>query len=104
MAIRKDSVVTLWFDRALVRTRIPEKFERFVRATLPALYGPVVDSALAKIPAGALASQGDLINDLPTRGMHIPVAPGWTLTLYPIVRAGRDGPLVTQYRVFVIRS
>jgi hypothetical protein len=88
----------------MIRTRNPWKFERLVRSTLPALYGPLADSALARIPEGGLVRQGDLINELPTRGMRIPVAPGWTFTLFPITRPGQDGPLVTQYRVSVIRG
>jgi len=104
LATRADSVITVSFDRTMIRTRNPWKFERLVRSTLPALYGPVADSALARIPEGGLVRQGDLINELPTRGMRIPVAPGWTFTLFPITRPGQDGPLVTQYRVSVVRG
>ena len=104
LVTRADSFVTLSFDRTMIRTRIPDKFERFVRSTLPALYGAVADSALARIPTGGLASQGDLINELPARGMRIPVAPGLSIALYPITRSGRDGPLVTQYRTLVVRD
>jgi hypothetical protein len=104
LATRADSVITVSFDRTMIRTRNPWKFERLVRSTLPALYGPLADSALARIPEGGLVRQGDLINELPTRGMRIPVAPGWTFTLFPITRPGQDGPLVTQYRVSVVRS
>ena len=104
MATRADSVITVSFDRTMIRTRNPWKFERLVRTTLPALYGPAADSALSKIPEGGLARQGDLINELPTRGLRIPVAPGWTFTLFPITRPGHDGPLVTQYRVSVVRG
>jgi hypothetical protein len=104
LATRSDSVITVWFDRTMIRTRNPWKFERLVRTTLPALYGAIADSALKRIPQGALAQQGDLINELPTRGLRIPVAPGWTFALYPITRPGHDGPLVTQYRVSVIRG
>jgi len=104
MATRADSVITVSFDRTMIRTRNPWKFERLVRTTLPALYGPAADSALSKIPEGGLARQGDLINELPIRGLRIPVAPGWTFTLFPITRPGHDGPLVTQYRVSVVRG
>ncbi len=104
LATRADSVITVSFDRTMIRTRNPWKFERLVRSTLPALYGPLADSALARIPEGGLVRQGDLINELPTRGMRIPVAPGWTFTLFPITRPGQDGPLVTQYRVSVVRG
>jgi hypothetical protein len=104
MATRADSVITVSFDRTMIRTRNPWKFERLVRSTLPALYGAAADSALSRIPEGGLARQGDLINELPTRGMRIPVAPGWSFTLFPITRPGHDGPLVTQYRVSVVRG
>ncbi len=104
LATRADSVVTVWFDRTMIRTRNPVKFERLVRSTLPALYGAVADSALKRIPEGAFAQQGDLINELPTRGLRIPLAPGWMFALFPITRPGHDGPLVTQYRVSVIRG
>jgi len=104
LATRADSVITVSFDRTMIRTRNPWKFERLVRSTLPALYGAAADSALSRIPEGGLARQGDLINELPTRGMRIPVAPGWTFTLFPITRPGHDGPLVTQYRVSVVRG
>jgi hypothetical protein len=104
LATRADSVITVSFDRTMIRTRNPWKFERLVRSTLPALYGPLADSALARIPEGGLVRQGDLINELPTRGMRIPVVPGWTFTLFPITRPGQDGPLVTQYRVSVVRG
>jgi hypothetical protein len=103
-ATRTDSGIVVWFDRTMVRTRNPQKFERLVRSTLPAIYGPAADSALRRIPEGGLAQQGDLINDLPTRGLRIPAAPGWTFSLFPITRVGHDGPLVTQYRVSVIRG
>ena len=103
-AMRTDSVVVLSFDTKLARTRIPEKFERFVRATLPAIYGASADSALARIPAGELARQGDLIGDLPARGMRIPVPSGGTITLFPMTRPGQDGPLVTRYRVLVVKG
>ena len=104
LATRADSVITVSFDRTMIRTRNPWKFERLVRSTLPALYGAAADSALSHIPEGGLVRQGDLINELPTRGLRIPVAPGWTFTLFPITRPGHDGPLVTQYRVSVVRG
>ena len=98
IAVRSDSDVTLLFDQPMARTRIPEKFERFVRATLPALYGAAVDSVLRRIPDGALAEQGDLLTELPQRGMRI-MSAGWRLTVYPATRPGQDGPLVVRYRI-----
>ena len=98
IAVRSDSDVTLLFDTPMIRTRIPEKFERFVRATLPALYGREVDSLLQRIPQGALASQGDLLNELPQRGVRI-MSNGWRLVVYPGTRPGQDGPLVIRARI-----
>lgn len=103
-ATRRDSVVVVSFDTKLARTRRADKFEQFVRTTLPSIYGTAVDSVLRKIPAGALAGQGDLVNELPARGMRIPASSGWTITLFPMTRPGQDGPLVVQYRVSVIKG
>jgi len=97
-AFRSDSGVTLSFDMPLVRTRRPEKFEQFVRSTLPAIYGPRIDSVLAKLPAGSLAQQGNLISELPSRGMRIPVDSAWDVRVYPETRKGLEGPLVIRYR------
>jgi hypothetical protein len=97
-AFRSDSGVTLSFDMPMTRTRRAEKFEQFVRATLPAIYGPKIDSALAKMPAGSLAHQGDLTTELPSRGLRIPVDSAWDVLVYPETRKGVDGPLVVRYR------
>ncbi len=96
--LRTDSVVTLSFDTPMLRTRRPDKFEAFLRTTLPRVYGPAIDSSLAKIPEGALAGQGNLLYDLPTRGIHIPVSATWKLDVFPEIRPGQDGPLVIRYR------
>jgi hypothetical protein len=103
-ATRSDSVVVLSFDTKLARTRRPDKFEQFVRTTLPSVYGTAVDSVLARVPVGALAGQGDLVNELPARGMRIPASGGWTIMLFPMTRPGQDGPLVVQYRVSMIKG
>jgi hypothetical protein len=100
-AFRDDAVVTVSFDTPVARTRIPEKFERFVRSTLTTVYGSGADSALAKLPVGALASQGNLITELPSRGVRIPVSAVWEIRLYPETRKGVDGPLVVRYRTMV---
>ena len=100
-AFRDDAVVTVAFDTPLARTRVAEKFERFVRATLPAVFGSGADSALAKLPIGALASQGNLITELPTTGVRIPVGSVWEIRVYPETRKGLDGPLVIRYRTMV---
>lgn len=102
-AVRTDSGVTLLFDAPLTRTRIPQKFERFLRATLEQVYGRDVDSVLAKVPTGSIvASQGKLLYELPTSGIHIPVQDAWQLAIYPEIRPGQDGPLVIRYRVAVV--
>jgi hypothetical protein len=101
-AVRADSLVTVSFDTPMIRTRIPAKFERLVRATLPAVYGRSIDSVLSRIPEGGIAAQGDLVSELPTRGVRIPVNAEWSIALYPETRPGQDGPLVVRYRVSVV--
>jgi len=101
-AERTDTAVTLSFDQPMTRTRRPEKFEQFVRATLPSIYGKKVDSALTAMPAGTLAKQGDLITELPTRGMRIPVDSAWEIRVFPETRRGVEGPLVVRYRASAV--
>ena len=103
VALRSDSGVTVMFDIDGLRTRRRDKFERLVRTTLPAVYGQRADSLLAGMPEGAIAAQGDLIMDLPTRGVRLALRDGWKLALYPETRPGRDGPLVVRYRVVVVQ-
>ena len=103
-ATRHDSVVVLSFDFAGARTRVPERFERLVRTTLPSVYGATADSAIRAIPDGGIVRQGDLFTELSERGIRIPLSAGSAIALYPIARQGRDGPLVTQYRVTVTKS
>ena len=100
-AVRTGDTVIVHFDMPLTRTRRPDKFERVLRATLPVIYGPGVDSLLATIPTGDLARDGDLLTELPERGVHLPLSDGWTLALWPSTRAGQDGPLVVSYRATV---
>ena len=69
VAVRSGDSVTLHFDTPGARTRRPEKFEQIVRSTLPAIYGPSVSALLARIPIGRLAQAGDLLTELPTRGV-----------------------------------
>ena len=104
VAARTDSSVLVSFDAPMLRTRMPVKFESFVRSTLPAIYGPAVDSALGKLGDGGIARQGDLLTELPTRGVRIPMRDGWTIALFPETRPGQDGPLVIRYRVSVIKG
>ena len=103
VAVRMGNNVTLHFDTPAERTRRPEKFEQIVRSTLPAIYGPAVDSLLAKIPSGRLARGGDLMTDLPTRGLRLALGEGWVLAVWPETRIGHDGPLVVTYRTTVMR-
>ena len=88
--------VAVHLDTPATRTRRRDKFERMVRATLPAVFGATADSALAAVPAGSLASTGDLLTELPTRGLRL-ATPNGTLALWPATRPGRDGPLVVTY-------
>jgi hypothetical protein len=104
VAIRKGDSVTVHFDVARVRTRRADKFERVVRATLPAVYGPAAASELARIPSGQLASEGDLLTDLPARGLRVPIGDGWALAVWPVTRPGETGPLVVMYRAVVTRE
>jgi hypothetical protein len=92
-----DSVV-VDFDTDIARTRRGDKFDHIVRQTLPLVYGPRVDPVLAAIPAGTLANDGDLVTELPARGIHLPLSDGWMLDVFPETRPGRDGPLVVTYR------
>lgn len=103
-AVRTDSAIVVSFDSPMNRTRRPEKFESLVRATLPAIYGRGADSALAHLPAGALARQGDLFGTVSTHGLRIPAGQAWEIRLYPESRIGHDGPLVVRYRVSVVSS
>lgn len=98
-AVRHGNVVTVQFDAPLLRTRRAEKFERWVRALLPRLYGPVADTLLAGVPVGELTAAGDLLADLPERGIHLPAIGDPVLTLWPETRPGSEGPLVIAFRV-----
>jgi hypothetical protein len=102
VALRSDSDVVVSFDVTMVRTRRPDKFEQFVRKTLPLIYGGAAREALSKIPQGGLASQGDLLADLPQKGMRIPVGYEWVIRLLPETRPGQDGPIVVRYRASVV--
>ena len=101
---RDGDSVAVRFDTPAHRTRRRDKFEDEVRRTLPLVYGALADSALAAVPAGALAASGDLLRDLPAHGIALPAQRGWTLTVWPGVRPGQDGPLVVSYRVSLDRA
>ena len=104
VASRTDSGIVVSFDAPMLRTRMPEKFEHLLRQTLPAIYGATADSALAKLPWGSIARQGDLLTELPLRGVRVPLSGGWTITVYPETRPGQDGPLVVRYRTALMRA
>lgn len=101
-AERTDSAVTLSFDMPMTRTRRPDKFEQLVRTTLPSIYGRRVDSALVAMPIGSLANQGDLLTELPSRGMRIPLDSAWEIRVFPETRKGVEGPLVVRYRASAV--
>lgn len=102
-AVRAGGMVTVHFDTPLARTRRPDKYEATVRSTLPLIYGTGATRVLASIPRGTLAGTGDLLTDLPARGVRVPVTGGWTLAVWPETRPGQDGPLVVSYRALVTR-
>jgi hypothetical protein len=104
VAVRSGDTVAVHFDTPATRTRRFDKFERIVRETLPQVYGAVADSVLARVPAGQLARSGDLLTELPERGVHLPTGDGGTLALWPETRPGRDGPLVVTYRATLARD
>lgn len=96
-----DSGVAVDFDQMMLRTRRPAKFEDFVRRMLPTIYGQRAQRALAAIPEGAIASQGDLLTQLPRTGVRIPLDGGHVMTVWPETRPGEDGPLVIRFRITV---
>jgi hypothetical protein len=100
---RGGDTVVVDFDTDDARTRRRDKFERVLRETLPVVYGARVDSVLAAIPQGSLVT-GDLLGELPVRGLHVPLTDRWTLDLWPETRPGRDGPLVVRYRARVVKG
>lgn len=102
-AVRTGDTVVVHFDTSPARTRRADKFDRIVRETLGVVYGPLADSALAVVAEGKLASPADLLTELPSRGIHLPMAGGYRISLWPQTRQGRDGPLVVSYRAVVTR-
>lgn len=97
-AVREGQEVTVHFDTETLRTRYDWKFERVVRSTLPIVFGSAVRAALDSIPEGQLASGGDLLTELTTRGIDLTISDGQTLRVWPVTRPGQDGPLVVAYR------
>lgn len=97
-AQRVGREVTVSFDTETLRTRYDWKFEGVVRTTLPMVFGPDARAALDAIPSGTLVRGGDLLRELPTRGISLALAAHGSLKVWPITRPGRDGPLVVAYR------
>jgi hypothetical protein len=97
-AERSGDEVTVNFDTDALRTRFDWKFEGVVRATLPMVYGDAARIALDSIPSGKLV-RGRLLEDLPGRGIPVSFGADRSLRIFPVVRPGRDGPLVVAYRV-----
>jgi hypothetical protein len=104
VADRAGDSVTVSFDLMMTRTRRRDKFERVLRETLPAVYGAPVDSVLAAIPEGTLLGGGDLLTELPLRGIHVPLRTGYRLGVWPETRPGHDGLLVVRYRARVVKE
>jgi hypothetical protein len=99
VAERRGDEITVHFDTPLARTRRPAKFEAILRATLPQIYGPRLDTALTAIPGGALVPEEGLTTDLLKQGLLVPVSDSDTLRIWPETRPGQEGPLVVRYRV-----
>lgn len=102
VAVRSDSDVVVMFDKPMLRTRRADKFELFLRSTLPAIYGAPAADAMEKIAAGGIAAQGELLSELPSRGVRIPLNATWMIRLFPETRQGQDGPLVVRYRARIV--
>lgn len=103
-AERTGDEVTVTFDTDSLRTRYDWKFEGVVRATLPLVFGEPARAALDSIEPGMLLAGTNLIGELPRRGLRIQLHGGLgTIRLWPVVRTGRDGPLVSAYRAAVTR-
>jgi hypothetical protein len=101
VAERAGAQVTVHFDTDDLRTRFDEKFERIVRSTLPRVFGADVRAALDAVPAGTFVRGGDLLHELPTRGIALTLSEGRILTVWPITRPGRDGPIIDSYRAAI---
>jgi hypothetical protein len=97
VAERTGDSLVVDFDTPATRTRRRDKFEAVVRRTLPMIYGAPMDSVLRTIPEGGIVGSVDLLDELPKRGVHLPLGNGSTLDLWPETRPGQDGPLVVSY-------
>lgn len=101
VAERDGDTVTVHFDTELLRTRYDWKFEGVVRGTLPLMFGELARVALDSIPHGELlGGRGtELLGALPRSGLTIDLrGAAGAIRIWPVVRPGRDGPLVVAYR------
>lgn len=104
VAERSGGDVTVHFDTEALRTRYDWKFEGVVRATLPIVFGADARTALDSIRTGDFVRGGDLLRELPARGIRLALSEGRALTVRPITRPGQDGPLVIGYRASASRN
>jgi hypothetical protein len=102
-AVREGNEVVVHFDTETLRTRYDWKFEGVVRATLPLVFGDAAREALDSVPTGRLVQGGDILNDLPTRGILVRLPTNAAIRVWPVTRPGRDGPLVVAYRAAAVR-
>lgn len=103
VAERVGDEVTVTFDTDSLRTRFDWKFEGVVRATLPVIFGQPARAALDSVDVGELLEGRSLMRDLPRRGIQLALDNGLgTIRIYPLVRDGRDGPLIAAYRATVV--
>lgn len=99
VAERHGDTVTVHFDTELLRTRFDWKFEGVVRGTLPLMFGELARVALDSVPHGELLGGSDLLGTLPRTGVKVDLpAEAGSIMVWPVVRPGRDGPLVVAYR------
>lgn len=103
-AERVGDEITVTFDTDSLRTRIDWKFEGVVRGTLPLVFGEPARAALDSIEHGTLLGGVHLLRTLPRAGLRIPLDGGLgTIRVFPLVRDGRDGPIVSAYRAIVTK-
>lgn len=103
-AERVGDEITVTFDTDSLRTRVDWKFEGIVRGTLPLVFGEPARDALDSIEHGALVSGSSLLRTLPRTGLRIPLDGGLgIIRVFPLVRDGRDGPIISAYRAVVTK-
>jgi hypothetical protein len=102
-ALRTGDSVMVNFDTHGNRTRRADKFEVMVRNTLPLVYGKRSTAALDSIPEGSLLPSRDVLGDLRAQGLHLHLANGKRIAVWPQARETSDGPLVVAYWVVIER-